>query len=228
MADYRVVTRHVRYWRGQVHKWSCSYAFTGSGSTPDAAACNAFRTAESALLYLTTGDKSNGIWEVQIYHASGGTPVASVSYFDPDVPSAWIAPTGTAWGSHTALLEPVAEVAALIIWPAGLSATGKPVTFRHWYHAVPVVTAGGGASADIASGVQATLVTAAQGLGASLSTTYGLVMGNSRRLAGFTPVVEPFYSNHQMPRGRRRKPLVTASGRYTGPTVEVPEPIMAA
>jgi hypothetical protein len=47
-------------------------------------------------------------------------------------------------------------------------------------------------------------------------------MGNSGRL-GTDIAVDPYYSNHQMPKGRRR--LVGSSGpasQYKGPTIVLP------
>lgn len=220
MTDYRIVTRHVRYWRGQIHKWSCSYSFTGSGASPDTALCTAFRNAESPLLYPDSTTNANGIWEVEVYLASGGVPVASETFFDPDVVASWIPPTGTGWGTPTAHIEPAAEVALLVTWLAGLSKTGKPVTFRHFYHAVPATTMGGGATPDISAATAASLQTAATALQTSLASGYGLVMGNARRLAGQPPTIDQFYSNHQMPRGRRKKVLVVNGVKYSGEAIK--------
>jgi hypothetical protein len=50
----------------------------------------------------------------------------------------------------------------------------------------------------------------------------GLALGSYRGTFAGIPVVKAYLGNHQMPRGRRRKPLVTASGRYTGPTIGLP------
>jgi hypothetical protein len=52
-----------------------------------------------------------------------------------------------------------------------------------------------------------TLETAAEALATSLASGYGLVLGNAGRLAGTSPVALNYYSNHQMPRGRRRTTL---------------------
>lgn len=213
MTDYRAIVRHVRWWRGNIHRWSTSYEFTGSGTTPNTAACTTLATNESPLLYDTsTTGKQGGIYEVQFYLASGGTPVASETFFDYTVPTAWTGYNGAGWGAtRTATPDPLGEVALGIRWQAGYSSTGKPVFFRKWYHSVPVSNVGGG-NPDIGSTVQTSLAAAALTLQTCLAPTYGLSMGNSRRLASTTPVVSPYYENHQMPRGRRRKGVVFGSG----------------
>jgi hypothetical protein len=96
------------------------------------------------------------------------------------------------------------------------------VFFRKWFHAVPKATPASGGAIEVSAADVASLVTAGTTLANCLSSGYGLSMGSSRRLAVNPPTVSSFYENHQMPRGRRRKALVTASGRYTGPTIEVP------
>lgn len=211
MTDYRLVTRKVGYWRGNPHRWSNSYEFTGSGTTPNVAALNTFVTNESKLLYSQTGVLSGGICEAAIYLASGGVPVAQVINFDYTIPSAWPGYSSTGWASKALVLNDPMEAALAIEWPAGLSVTGKPVFFRKYYHAVPQSNGGGTGAQDVSSGNLASLATAAEALVTCLAPTYGLVLGNSRRLAGTSPAVNPYYLNHQMPKGRR-KTSVTGGG----------------
>jgi hypothetical protein len=223
MADYRGVVRHVRYWRGTIQKWSTVYPYTGSGATLNTAACNVLQAADSALCYAQTGIKAGGIYQVEWYHASGGVPIVTNNYFDPEVPTAWVAYTSTAWTlNQTRIVDPVAETSLGIRWAAGLSSTGKAVYFRKWLHAVPLAGSGTPGSVDIVASEVTSLTTAAVNIAACMAPTYGLSLGNGRTLAG-TATVSAFYENHQMPRGRRRPPLVTAGGRYKGPTVVVPD-----
>jgi hypothetical protein len=223
MTDYRVVLRHARFWRGAVHRWSTSYEFTGSGPTPDSTACDQLSAQENKLIYSPlTGNTLGGVSEVTFYLASGGTPVTEKVYYDWTTPASWIVPPTSVWSPRTTAIESNAEVALDIRWAAGLSSSGKPVFFRKWIHAVPL-SASTGSTPDVGSTQLSALVTQANVLSGCLQTSYGLVMGNARRIAG-TPSVLGFYGNHQMPRGRRRKPLVTASGKYQGPSVIVGEP----
>lgn len=211
MTDYRAVSRHVRYWRGQVHKWSTVYPLTGSISPGDYfSALTHIHEMEQAVCYPAPGGAGGGNWEVALYdQATGGVPIQVITYFDPEIPGDWIPYTGTAWSSLTTALEGNAEVALQVEWLAGLSRTGKPVSFRKWYHAVPQL-----ASGNTAPDVNSTNRTAIAGtIQANLAPLggLGLLLGNGRRLAAATPLVSSFFGNHQMPRGRRR--LVRTAAR---------------
>lgn len=204
MAAYRGVVRHVRYWRGKVHKWSTSYTFTGSLTTPlDFTACNQLATADSRLCYHGP-DTAGGIYQVQFYDLqAGGTAVATANYFDPLNPAAWLPYDGSGWGSNTLETDATAENALLVEWAGGFSKTGKPVTFKHWYHAVPAVEPVGGAQ-QVSAGDVASLTTAANRINGVVAG-YGIVLGSKAgRLAG-NATVSAYYGNHQMPRGRRKK-----------------------
>lgn len=222
MTNYRIVVRHVRYWRGLPHKWSTVYPFVGTITSGNyGAAIAAIKTMEQSVCYALTGPVEGGIWEIALYNqSSGGVPQDIVTYFDPDTPGSWVAYTGSAWSAASEQLVPAAEVALGVRWAAGLSSSGKPVFFRKWYHAVPQV-ATAGATPDVSSANITTLV-AALTTGINAVGGLGAPMGSGGRLAALTPVVSPFYENHQMPRGRRRKALVTAGGKYTGPSIQVP------
>lgn len=211
MTDYRIVSRHVRYWRGNVHKWSTVWPFVGTiSSTNYSPAIDAIHEMEQAVCYPAPGGGGGGIWEVAMYdQSSGGVPVLVKSYFDPETPGTWVPYSGSAWSSLTTALEGNAEVALQAEWLAGLSRTGKPVRFRKWFHAVPQL-ASGNTSPDVNSGNRASLV--------SVMTSYlnsigglGAPMGRGSRLAGTSGTVLAFYGNHQMPRGRRKAPMRISS-----------------
>lgn len=222
MASYRAVVRHVRYWKGQIHRWSTSYTFTGGGGgTPDSTDCATLLTNDDAMCYSFAA-ADGGTYACEIYDlAAGGSPIASHTAFDYTVPADWIPYSSDGWAAPPSDgFEISAEVALLVEWAGGLSRTGKPVTFRKWFHAVPNAIVSPPA-AQVSPTNITSLETAATTLQHSLGGR-GLSMGSvSGRLAG-SPTVQPFYGNHQMPRGRRRKALVTSSGKYTGPTVQIP------
>lgn len=217
MTDYRAIVRHVRYWRGTVHRWSTSYRFTGSLTAPlDPTAASTLLLADDKMCYSSSsGAVAGGTYACEIYAASGGTPLASYTRFDWETPASWIPYAATAWGSRTPAQDAVAETAALVEWPAGLSRTGKPVKFRKFYHAVPD-TSGPGSSPDIPTATQATLAAQANNVSICLYSGYGIALGSAGRLPG-TPVVLPFYVTHQMPRGRRKKvvPAKQADAQYS-------------
>jgi hypothetical protein len=217
MTQYRIVARHVRYWRGQVHRWSTVYPLSGSISAGSyAGVIAALKTMEQAVNFKnTTGAVSGGLYEIALYdHLTGGVPVAVATYFPYATPGSWIPYTGTGWTSSGPLLE-TAEAALDVRWAAGLSSSGKPVYFRKWYHAVldSQAVAGGVqvGTTDVAS------LTTVLTTGIAAMSALGGTLGNSSRLAATTPIIDVYYGNHQMPRGRRRKALVSAGGRVSFP-----------
>lgn len=213
MTDYRIVARHVRYWRGAVHKWSTVYPITGSISPANyGAVIAALKVMEQAVNYKTTGTVAGGLYEIALYdHATGGVPVAVTTYFPWATPGSWVAYGATAWplAGGTALCTE-AETSLQVEWAAGLSTSGKPVTFKKWYHAVPNSVAAPGA-VDVQA-TDATALAAAFTSGIAAMSGLGGTLGNSSRLAATTPVVRLYYGNHQMPRGRKRKVSALRTG----------------
>lgn len=206
MTNYRVVVRHVRYWRGEIHKWSNSFSYTGSLSQPiGPGALDNVVTFVSRLCYRAPTPAA-GIWQAAIYNLdAGGTAIYTLNRFDPDVPGSWTPYDGSAWPSGlTSDFEANAEVALLVEFPGGQSKSGKPVSFKKWFHAVPASNPDAGAPQIPALTLSGLEATAGQLVGALGS--YGLVMGRGGRFAG-SPRVPAFYGNHQMPRGRRRKTI---------------------
>jgi hypothetical protein len=209
--SYRGVVRHVRYWRGAVHRWSTVYQFVGTPSsgitTTD---CHTLLDADNKMLYAT-GPSRGGSYECAIYNqASGGVPVAVYTAFDWTAPAGWLVGSASAWATPSANPAEPAEAAMLVEWPAGLSSSGKPVRLRKWYHMVPTSSAIGGA-VDIVTSDYTPLLAAATSLVGVLSSK-GLVLGSSTgRFAGTAPIIDRFYCNHQMGRGRKRK--VTTQAR---------------
>jgi hypothetical protein len=220
--SYRVVVRHVRYWRGVIQRWSTVYQYGGSlTSALTASDAAAFLALDAGMCY-GPAPSDGGAYQCEIYnHATGGVPVVTYNAFAYDAPGTWVAYGTANWPGSGLVFEGSAETALQVEWPSGFSSTGKPVFQRKWYHSVASSTSTG-ATPDIGAAIITDLTTQANKFQGALSAR-GLTMQTSTgRFAG-TAVVKPFYGNHQMPRGRRRKPLVTASGRYTGPTVVIPE-----
>lgn len=201
--SYRAVVRHVRYWRGNIHRWSTVYQFVGTPSaTIDATACKAVLDHDVDMCYAIEQD-NGGAYECQIYdHATGGVPIATYTVFDYNSPSTWVPYTAAAWSPLAVPLEPVAEVALLVEWRAGFSRTGKPVNLRKWYHSVPRSGATAN-SPDVGPTQLASLRSHAATMTGMLGA-YGLTLGSSTgRFAGEASV-QQFYGNHQMPKGRRK------------------------
>lgn len=211
MSNYRVVVRHVRYWRSKIHKWSTVYQFSGTASSSNyPAIIAAIHSMEQDVLYPGNTPGQGAIWEIALYNsASGGVPVSVATYCDPATPSSWVDYLGAVWPDLTHVLETSAEVSLTCYWLAGLSVSGKPVRYRKWYHSVPVSTAVNG-NADLASGTATAIKNRLQS-GLATVSGLGLTLGSGSRLAGTTPTVQGDYGNHQMPRGRRRKPTKISS-----------------
>nr|CRY97320.1 hypothetical protein [uncultured prokaryote] len=205
MTDYRMVARHVRYWRGLVHHWSTVWPFTGTLASGDwATAILAIQVLETGVCWGGGSAGAGGLYEIALYdQATGGVPIAVENYFDPDTPGDWVAYVGDAWPSgHTGFVS-AAEVALQVEWRAGLSSSGKPVYFRKWFHSVPN-GGGAGASVDV-NGASQTAIEAYIQAQTSIVGGLGAPLGRGSRLAATTPTVAAAYGNHQMPRGRRRK-----------------------
>lgn len=221
MAIYRGVVRHVRYWRGNLHHWSTVYHFSG---TPTSAFTSADATtllnADRAFCY--TGAAANGgTYECDIYsQASGGVPITSVRAFDPTVPGAFIADVGSNYSSTTSFAyETTAENALLVEWAAGISSSGKGVRLRKWFHAVSSAATTSGTGSQVST-PNITSLTAAANTMVNVFGSKGMVMASSTgRLAG-AATVSPFYSNHQMPRGRKRKTSSSSSGLFSISNIE--------
>jgi hypothetical protein len=211
MTDYRITSKHIRYWRGVPHRWSMDWPFTGTLAAGDwPAAIAAIRTLVQGIGFQhSSGVSSGGNWGIDLYNeTAGGVPLASVSYFNPaTIPFAG-SYTGAGWSDLTAEFEGQAEVALQLRWPAGLSSTGKAVYFRKWSHAVPIGNPSG--TADVSSG-DITGLAAIVNAQIAVIGGLGAPMGKGGRLAATSVTVEPFYGNHQMPKGRRKKAAKTVS-----------------
>ena len=221
MTTYRAVVRHVRYWRGVVHRWSTVYHYSGtaSGAVGDTQA-TAVLTADDGMCY-GTGAADGGTYECQVYdQAVGGVPIATVTRFDWTNPGAWIRYSSAYWTTTGPGAEPAAEVALGGEWAAGLSKSGKPVLLRKWWHAVPISTAAGG-TVDVDNADHTSLLTGMTALYNAMGSVGLLLSSGTGRFAG-AATIQRYYQNHQMPRGRRRPPLLTAGGVYKGPVAKIP------
>lgn len=216
MGNYRAVVRHVRYWRGIPQKWSTVYQYGGVPSIPiDNGDAEAVLTADDNLCWgLSPAD--GGTYGCDIYNqVSGGVPIASVRLFDPEDTGAWPGFSGGAWGGGTLGQLSSAETALQIEWAAGLSSSGKPVKLRKWIHAVQD-TGAQGPAVDLDSSLVTSLTVGANLVQHALGAKGLSLQSASGRLAG-EAVVLPHYGNHQMPKGRKRKALVSSSGRVSFP-----------
>jgi hypothetical protein len=180
-----------------------------AGASFTSADAQALLTADDKMCWASA-NAQGGSYEAQIYNgASGGVPIAAYVAFDWTAPGTWIKHSGTAWGGVSGSMASPAEAALLVKWAGGFSTSGKPVSFRKWYHAVPVSSVGD-TGQDVTSSSLTSLQTAAQSI-VGVFGSKGLTLGSpSGRLAG-TASVDPYYNNHQMSRGRKRKVVASAA-----------------
>ena len=223
---YRGVVRHVRYWRGQVHKWSTVYHFQGTPTSALVAAdAQTLLTADDKMCWGNSAAANGGSYECDLYNQStGGVPIATYVAFNWQSPATWIAYSGASWGTGLSGFDATAENALLVEWAAGLSKSGKPVKLRKWYHAIPQTGAVGGAVQLGAANVSA-LQTAAANM-VNVLGGKGLTLGSpSNRFAG-AATVSPYFSNHQMPRGRRRLTVKNGKVYYGSFSVNAPQSVI--
>lgn len=203
MGAYVAQVRHVRYWRGRIHRWTTDYVYTGTLSgTLTTTDCQTIANLDDKLCY---GSPTiyGGTYGCAIYDLSKkGSPIAQYTKFDYTTPASWTGYGGAGWSTTAAAADAGAETSLQVFWAGGVSKTGKRVVFRKWYHAVPVATAGP-ATGQVTAGDITSLTAAAQALVGPLGGK-GLVLGSrTGRLAGQASV-SAFYGNHQMVRGRRK------------------------
>lgn len=210
-AEYQLVCRHLSWWRGEVHKWSTVWPLvsTAEGVSWTIYLQDQLATVDSQICYFGPDGGEGHLYQADFYSKDlGGMPILTTTYGSDTVPSDGSLPSGGAYVSSTAIMQTPLETCLIVDFSAGLSKSGKPVQFRKYFHAVPQSTATDGAP-DISPADRA----AVNALAASVNSVIAgsnLLHGNARRLAG-DPYVSQWYGNHQMPRGRRRKKIVTSS-----------------
>lgn len=206
MATYRYQVISVGMWRGKVKRWNTTFHVNNTTSF------TALYNMMQALGWKNPGDTvgacSGGVAEIAYYTAAGGPPVGRKIYFDWETPGTWIPYTGTAWSGvdPDTPIDASGESALVIVGNMGtLSATGKPVTTRKYFHAIPSRTETDFTLPDI----DATSLASIQ---SEASNTFW------RNPAGSSPAsltVLPYYGNHQRVRGRRRTTSSVAAQAFS-------------
>ena len=195
MAVYRYQVTSASYWRGKIKRWSTTW----HTSTPNDT--NALRNLHQSISYPNPGDVtgacSGGVASIAVYEATGGPPIAETVYFDWESPSTWIPYNGSVWSElpEDTPLDGGGESALLIVGHLpGLSSTGKPVTTRKYFHAVPSRTSVDFADPDVPAGV-------------ITKVTNAIALPYMSSPSGVVPLsisAEDYYFSHQRVRGRRR------------------------
>lgn len=206
MAVYRYQVVSVGMWRGKIKRWNTTLHLSNTTSTVT------IRNMFQATGYKAPGDVdgacSGGVASIAIYNASGGQPISNTIYFDWQVPTTWIAYTGTVWASVPAgtTLDAAGESALVITGRMpGLSSTGKPVFTRKYLHAVPSRSAADFGDPDVDAATVAAVK--AQWPSSFMASPAGVIPN--------TVDVETYYGNHQRVRGRRKTVKQVAASAFS-------------
>lgn len=206
MAVYRYQVTSVGFWRGQVKRWNTTFHLNSSSYTG-----NLYNKMQ-ATGYKAPGDVvgacSGGTAQIAVYDASGGAPINVTTYFDWQAPGTWIPYTGTVWASvpEGTPVDAAGESAVVVVGNMpGLSATGKRITTRKYFHAVPSRTAASYSDPDIDAAT----------IDALKTQWIAQFMANPAGVAPTSVDVDAYYGNHQRVRGRRRTTKQVAAQAFS-------------
>lgn len=210
MAVFRYQVVCVGWWRGKIKRWNTTFHSTTSGATAN------LKTLMQAVGWPNPGDAagacSGGVASISRYAAAGGPPQQVTTYFDWQTPSTWVPYTGSAWSGvdPDTPLDASGESALVVVGNMGyLSSTGKPVTTRKYFHAIPSRTAVDYTDPDVDA-------TSAAAIQAAVQSRY---MCNPAGIEPSSIEVEEWYLNHQRVRGRRRTTNQVAAQSFSAGVV---------
>lgn len=210
VAVYRYQVVSVGWWRGQIKRWNTTFHYSVSNQA------SSLRDHMQRMGYPNpgdiTGDCSGGVASIAVYGSGGGTPISRNTYFDWQTPSTWIPYTGEVWANvdpDTPLDASGESAAVLIGHMAGLSSSGKPVTTRKYFHAIPSRTAVDYADPDIDAATLALIE-------AEFTVNW---LANPAGVQPSSKSADPWYLNHQRVRGRRRTTASVASTAFAAGVV---------
>lgn len=200
-------------WRTGLHSWS----LTGnhSGSSFDPADAETFMTGTASPFAKTFGHficaTDTTVVRAAYYDGSTAAPIWEATY-DVDSPAPTpLVPVGDAMFAEED--QGPLETCVILEAQAGVSLKSKPVYLRKYIHAISVgciVSSDSGVAWEFDTGSIHTAAAHAMGDGSWFGTrVYISPTGRQPSTDGWAPLVSP--GNHQMPRGRKRKKLTSAS-----------------
>lgn len=210
MAVYRYQVVCVGLWRGKIKRWNTTFHHSASNQT--SSIYNKMQSAGWKNPGDVVGDCSGGVAQIKVYNAAGGPPVVSTTYFDYMSPGEWIPYTGTLWSDvdPDTPLDASGESALVMRGRMGsLSASGKPVYTRKYFHAIPSRTAVVYDDPDVLAATKAKFEAA--------FNTY--IMLNPAGVAPTSVQCDEWYGNHQRVRGRRRSVAQSEANAFAGGVV---------
>lgn len=200
-------------WRGVSHNFS----ITGnhSGTSFGASDAQTFLTGTASPYALSFGPfQSSGLTVVgaRYYDGQNSAPVYEVSYTEEDPAPTPLQPTEKAWASEASGYYLPLEVCALLYALVGYNSLSKPIYCRKYLRGIPPQALGevGGAEEWISPTAAGTAAIAAMGSGAWYGGRYYISPTAKQATTGWE--LDPYCSNHQVPRGKKRKVTSASSG----------------
>lgn len=197
------------YWRGNPHSWVNRYVMSGDDPTATAAqeVIGDLMAIENVLHAEVASGLGVGFVQGRAYSKNGGPPLAVVNYNESKAAGTATGFTGGTYDSVTLVQATTLEQCLETRTPlATLSSSGKPVYLRKFFRGVSMnaeqeVDAPNIIPAGVITALSAVIQPWKTGLG---SNSY-VVIGTSGRQASGDPTFVDYFSNHQVPRGRKKK-----------------------
>lgn len=200
-------------WRGVAHNFSITGNHSGTSfSQTDA---QTFMTGTLSPYAQSFGPfQSSGIKVVgaRYYDGQNSAPVWETTYTTEDPAPTALEATEKAWASSASGYYLPLEVCALLYALVGYNSKSKPVYCRKYLRGIPAQALGEVAGAEqwIGPTADGLAAIAAMGNGSWYGGRY--YISPSAQQAVTTWDLDPYCSNHQVPRGKKRKVTSASSG----------------
>ena len=199
-------------WRGVAHNFS----ITGnhSGTSFGATDAETFMTGAASPYALSFAPwQSSGIKVVgaRYYDGQNSAPVYEVTYNTESPAPSTLEATEAAWTSEATGYYLPLEVCALLYAQVGFNSKSKPVYIRKYLRGIPPDALGevAGASQWIGPTSAGTAALAAMSNGSWYNGRIYISPSAGQPMTGWS--LDPYCSNHQVPRGKKRKVASTSN-----------------
>lgn len=214
-GHWYVEIKKQAFWRGNPHTWVNRYIL--SGAQPSGAdaitVIGALHDIEDQMEPAHTSGAGIGFVVGNAYPSGSGGPFATVAYNTSEAQGSATGFTGAQWTDADQSWAPTLETCMMMETPiTGLNSRGKPISLRKYFRGVN----SGGNEAEGTNGITADDITGSQTVCLPWTTGMGssnwVVIAPSGAQASGPPKCHPFLVNHQIPRGRKRKPQQGGAG----------------
>lgn len=214
-GHWYVEIKKQAFWRGNPHTWVNRYILSGSqpsGSDAETV-ISALHDIEDQMEPAHASGAGIGFVIGSAYPSGSGGPFAVVPYNTSEGAGSATGFSGAGWTDADQGWAPTLETCMMMETPiTGLNSRGKPISLRKYFRGVM----SGGNEAEGTTGVTADDITGSEAVCLPWKTGMGssnwVVIAPSGAQASGPPVCHPFLVNHQIPRGRKRKPASSGSG----------------